>query len=103
MDTAEIVIGEDGRIIRPVGVTLRVPAEMVVPQREESDEERGARLERFFKETEEALEDALVREVCNRGVTRLSRSTGARLLQRGTARRIEAWTPSGPRTPRVPR
>lgn len=67
MEMVEIEIGEDGRIIRPVGVRLRVPAQLVVPEREEPDEERRARLEKFFKETDEAPKDVPVRKLCTCG------------------------------------
>lgn len=65
MDTVEIVIGEDGRVVSPVGVRLRVPIQTVVPEREESDEERAARLDAFFEEHEKAMKDLPRRELCD--------------------------------------
>ncbi len=63
MDTVEIVIGEDGRVVSPVGMRLRVPIRAVVPEREETDEERAARIDAFVKETEEDLRDLPRREL----------------------------------------
>ena len=65
MDTVEIVIGEDGRIVSPVGVRLRIPAGSVVPEREESEDERAARIDAFVRETEEDLKDLPRRELCD--------------------------------------
>lgn len=42
---------------------MRVPIQAVVPEREESDEERSARIDAFVKETEEDLRDLPRREM----------------------------------------
>ena len=65
MDTVEIVIGEDGRVVSPVGVRLRIPTQNVAQERPESEEERATRLDAFFEEHEKAMEDLPRREMCD--------------------------------------
>ena len=49
--------------MRSAGARLRVPIQAVVPEREESDEERTARIDAFIRETEEELRDLPRREM----------------------------------------
>ncbi len=55
----EIVFDEEGRLVRPKGIRLRIPEEYVMSEKEivETDEERAGRVRLFFEETRNVLKD----------------------------------------------
>jgi hypothetical protein len=54
MDAVEIVIGEDGRILEPRGVTLRVPSSVAL--RPPDADQRRTRLQALWKEIDVHLD-----------------------------------------------
>lgn len=56
----EVAFDEEGRLVGPKGVRLRIPAEFVDESQktvQETDEERATRVRAFFDETRDALKD----------------------------------------------
>lgn len=57
----EIVFDEEGRLVRPKGLRLRLPSSFIVEDRagepQESEEERAERHRKFWEETDAALAD----------------------------------------------